>query len=676
MDTNKTKQQLVEELETLQARLEKLEQAEATAARLASVQEHNPNPIVELDIAGHIRYINQAARQLLSNLDLEPSNEPAANLRHPWLADWESIIHQLQEQQIDTLSREVVIDESWYRQIMHLENGYVRVYGHDITDSKRIEVSLQESEERFRRAIQEAPFPIMIHAEDGQVITVNQVWSELTGYTPEDIPTTSAWTERAYGKRHNLVKVEIDRLYSLDRRAKEGEYAITTRYGTTRMWDFSSAPLGVLPDGRRLVISLAMDVTERKYMEEELFRHNDYLTALQETMLDLVSQLDLSSLLENIVKRAGQMMGTDSGYLDLVDLDANRLRPQVGLGAMANSLQCPLKPGEDIAGIVWQTGKPLVIDDYDTWTERVRTFQFGTLRSAVGVPLLSGSGVLGVLGLAYTDASNRRFGGKAIDILRPLARLAAIAIENAQLVEALRETNANLQASNEELDAFGHTVAHDLKNPLGSIIGYAYLMADEENPLSRDDVYALARNIEELGLRMDNIIEELMLLAGLRKADVKMEPLDMGHIVADAQRRLAYLIKNTHAQIACPPTWPQAMGYAPWVEEIWINYLSNAIKYGGQPLRIELGAAQQDRNINFWVHDNGAGLTREQQACLFQPFERLGQVQLKGHGLGLSIVHRIAQKMGGQVCVESSGVPGEGATFSFVLPAMGDGNKR
>jgi len=644
-------------------------QAEETIARLASFPENNPNPIIELDLAGNVRYINPAARRLFPDLQPGSSNEQIVLLEHPWLTGWEALQDKLQKEKTNTLSREVMFDGIWYQQMLHKGEDYIRIYGHDITERKQIETSLLESEERFRHAIQEAPFPIMIHAEDGQVVTVNEIWSELTGYDHEDIPTIAAWTEKAYGKRHGLVKVEIDRLYKLDKRVKEGEYAITTSRGTMRMWDFSSAPLGSLPDGRRLVISMAMDVTDRKHMEEALLQHNDYLTALQETMFDLVSQLDLSSLLENIVKRAGQLMGTSSGYLDLVEPDTKQLKPHVGLGALADSLKNPVRSGEGIAGIVWQTGEPLVIDDYDTWPGRVREFRHGTLRSVIGLPLLSGTQVLGVLGLAYDVDSKRSFGQETIELLRTLARLATIAIENAQLVEALRQSNTELQASNEELDAFGHTVAHDLKNPLGSIIGYAYLLTDKDSPLSPEDTYELARNVEELSLRMDNIIEELMLLAGLRKADIRMLPLDMGNIVEEAQRRLGYMIKNAQAEIVSPSQWPQAIGYAPWVEEVWINYLSNAIKYGGQPLHVELGARQQEDCVCFWVRDNGEGLTPEQQARLFTPFERLGQARLKGHGLGLSIVQRIVERMDGQVSVESPGIPGQGSIFSFVLPS-------
>jgi signal transduction histidine kinase len=141
----------------------------------------------------------------------------------------------------------------------------------------------------------------------------------------------------------------------------------------------------------------------------------------------------------------------------------------------------------------------------------------------------------------------------------------------------------------------------------------------------------------------------------------------MACIVAEVQSRLAALIAEAQAEIVTPEQWPTAVGYAPWVEEIWVNYVSNAIKYGGQPPHIEVGAdPQTDGAIRFWVRDNGPGLAPEQATQLFTPFTRLHQVTATGYGLGLSIVQRIAEKSGGRVGVESQ--PGQGSLFFFTLP--------
>jgi PAS domain S-box-containing protein len=234
--------------------------------------------------------------------------------------------------------------------------------------------------------------------------------------------------------------------------------------------------------------------------------------------------------------------------------------------------------------------------------------------------------------------------------------------------------NAELQARNAELDAFAHTVAHDLKNPLGLIVGHAELLSDEDDLVDDAERARCLAQILQNGHKMDNIIEELLLLAEVRKAEVVHQRLDMDLIVAEARCRLNHLTQVQHAVFVLPTTWPCALGYAPWIEEVWVNYLSNAIKYGGRtdveppvPPRIELGAeAQPDGSVRCWVRDNGNGLTPAEQARLFVPFTRLEQARARGHGLGLSIVRRIVEKLGGSVSVASQ--PGEGSTFAFTLP--------
>jgi len=237
---------------------------------------------------------------------------------------------------------------------------------------------------------------------------------------------------------------------------------------------------------------------------------------------------------------------------------------------------------------------------------------------------------------------------------------------NAELARQIDE----LRARNEELDAFAHTVAHDLKNPLNQIVGYAEMLEQYYATLSSVERMKSVGGIARSGRKMDSIIEELLLLAGVRKTEVQLVPVDMGQTIAQVQQRLTYLIKEYQAEIVLPAAWPTALGYAPWIEEIWVNYLSNGCKYGGTPPRLELGGdALPDGRARFWVRDNGDGLTSEEQSRLFTPFTRLDQARARGYGLGLSIVRRIAEKLGGQVGVESDGAPGQGSTFYFTLPA-------
>jgi PAS domain S-box-containing protein len=241
--------------------------------------------------------------------------------------------------------------------------------------------------------------------------------------------------------------------------------------------------------------------------------------------------------------------------------------------------------------------------------------------------------------------------------------------ERALAEQAVRQSNTELQARNEELDAFDHTVAHDLKGPLSLVVGFSEALENDYPGLSREEVRRHLHTIARSAWTMGRIIDELLLLAGVRKTQATVSPLDMANIVDEARLRLSDLIEECQAEIVLPEAsaWPVALGHAEWIVEVWANYLSNSIKYGGQPPCVKLGAeAQPDGMVRFWVRDNGHGLSSEEQARLFTPFTRLDQVRAKGHGLGLSIVRRIVEKLGGQVGVES--LVGQGSSFFFTLP--------
>src|SRR5688572_26733524 len=199
----------------------------------------------------------------------------------------------------------------------------------------------------------------------------------------------------------------------------------------------------------------------------------------------------------------------------------------------------------------------------------------------------------------------------------------------------LRRLNSHLQTRNDALQAFAHTVAHQLKNLSSLVTLYGHLLKEHIELPEAIELYldGIIRNSH----KMDSVINELQLLAGLRKDKVELEPLDMGEIVAEARQRLIHIIEERQAQVITPDEWPVAWGYGPWVEEVWVNYIGNALKYGGEPPRVEMGATvQADGFVRFWVWDNGPGLSPEKQAQLFKPLIRYNQINIEGYGLGLS----------------------------------------
>lgn len=333
-------------------------------------------------------------------------------------------------------------------------------------------------------------------------------------------------------------------------------------------------------------------------------------------------------------------------------------------------------------------------------------------RAYLSIPLPFQNRIIGVLLLesehphAFTAEHTRL----AIQVAMTLAiglHQARISLNLQQEITERKQAQARLQAytqelegSNAELDAFAHTVAHDLRTPLTAMLGYAYLIERQVLKQPPEKIVENARRIMQSGEKMTEIINELLLLASVRKLEsVPRDVLDMESIVNEARTRLEPMLNDTGASLILPEHWPSAVGYAPWIEEVWVNYLSNSLKYGGSPPRAELGwemekliipqhepqdkpssSGKEDQVndtwirpspfrqmfVRFWVQDNGPGLTPEQQAQLFTQFTRLHQARAEGYGLGLSIIQRIITRLGGTVGVEST--LGQGSRFYFTLP--------
>lgn len=308
-----------------------------------------------------------------------------------------------------------------------------------------------------------------------------------------------------------------------------------------------------------------------------------------------------------------------------------------------------------------------------------KLYQAGVLAYVI-VPLFMHGELLGSLHLESIQPAV--FDATHVTVATEISVLLAIAIRQVHLYElaqqeiaerklveeALRQQTLALEAHNAELDAYAHTVAHDLKSPLASLVGFSHILRRRYAQMAPKKLEETLDFISASARRMAVIIDELLLLASVRKMEeIPLAPLDMANVIVEVQKRLKGMITRYEAELHIAEVWPLASGYGPWIEEVWVNYVSNAIKYGGTPPVVELGMTILDDDwMRFWVRDNGAGLAEKQQAQLFSSFTRLNRARAEGHGLGLSIVLRIIKKLGGTVGVESE--IGGGSEFYFTLP--------
>ena len=420
---------------------------------------------------------------------------------------------------------------------------------------------------------------------------------------------------------------------------------------------------------------------EREQTLEELRQHNRNLGLLNKVAQLLTSTLDINEVISQLVRTITELIDIEGSSVWLVDEKGtgNLICAAIfseGKNIIPQGLSLP--PGRGVAGWVVEHGHSATVADVATDPRFFSTIDKSTgfnTQSILAVPLHTPSKIVGVLELV-----NKR-GGPFLEndctLAETLAASAAIALENARLLQTFRQSQEELQARNDELDAYAHTVAHDLKNPLTMIIGFADLLRDSYNSLPPENLAICLDAIVEHGMKMSSIIDTLLKLAGVRGAEkVKLEPVDMGAVITETLKRMEHMLREHGAVITEPDNWPVAQGYGPWLEEVWYNYLSNGLKYGGTPPRLELGYDLPGNDtIRFWVKDNGPGLQITDPETLFAPMQgTVGERKRNGHGLGLSIVQRIVRRLEGTVGAEST--PGHGSTFYFTLPVSPPNNNQ
>lgn len=248
---------------------------------------------------------------------------------------------------------------------------------------------------------------------------------------------------------------------------------------------------------------------------------------------------------------------------------------------------------------------------------------------------------------------------KPIRIEVVLARVATH-LQIARLQRELIERNAML-------DSYAAMTAHDLKNPLSAILTTVQLLVSMPAAEQAQHAATYLPVVDAAARRAINMVHDLLTHARTIPAEIVREPITMGPLVEGVIDQLVLPLLAYRGTIVTPDEWPPVRGTPRIIELVWINLISNALKYGGLAPRIEIGArTQRDGMVCCWVRDYGPGLAPEQLEGIFGERQRRHVGRGEGHGLGLAGVKRLVERMGGSVGVEST--PGAGSTFFFMLP--------
>ena len=228
-----------------------------------------------------------------------------------------------------------------------------------------------------------------------------------------------------------------------------------------------------------------------------------------------------------------------------------------------------------------------------------------------------------------------------------------------------------LGAVNKELEAFSYSVSHDLRAPLRAMQGFAQALnedfADRLGPVAQD----YTRRIVAAACRMDTLIQDLLAYSRLSRAQMLLQPLDLRSVMAQIRAHTEGEFRDREAsvEVAIPEAFPHVMAHPTTLVQVVTNLLTNAVKFVGSGVRphVRVWAEERDEWGRLWVEDNGIGIAPEHHDRIFRVFERLhGSEMYPGTGIGLAIVAKGTERMGGRAGVEST--PGKGSKFWIELP--------
>ena len=256
----------------------------------------------------------------------------------------------------------------------------------------------------------------------------------------------------------------------------------------------------------------------------------------------------------------------------------------------------------------------------------------------------------------------------AVDIAGRNPDAAELRRLNETLEARLAERTAELQKANEELDAFAHSVSHDLRAPLRAISGFGQFLAEENGAQLDDRGRVYLSRIREASTQMDALIDDLLQFARAARLELRRQTVDLSALAQGIARELQSAGSSRRVRFTCADGL-RVRADARLVRVVLMNLLGNAWKYTGKTAEpeVEFGQSGAGGDASFFVRDNGAGFDPRYGHRLFGAFQRLhSAAEFEGTGIGLATAQRIIHRHGGRIWAESK--LNEGATFHFTLP--------
>ena len=515
--------------------------------------------------------------------------------------------------------------------ISYQQNQVDIVIVRDVTERRKAQETLRESEERFRQIFQQGPLGIMLSGLDYHITIMNAQFCKMFGYTeqelrsmtfkdlsfPEDVEIDKSYLEK-------LVKGEITHISREKRYIKKNKKLMWGSLTVTLLRDESEKPISFL--------AMIEDITQRKMTEEALQESGKEFSKAFQAIPEAISITN---------KESTKFIVVNDNFCSLTGYSREE-----AIGRSSQELNLWVNP-----------------DDHQRITQLIeKNSPFANEEFL----MQSKSGEQHYV-LITTDHID--FGGEpCLLVVRNDITERKKAEENLKLTMAsLERSTAQLQATNKELESFSYSVSHDLRSPLRSIDGFSQALLEDYTAKLDETGKDYLNRLRNASQKMGELIDGLLRLSRLTRSEMHKEKVDLGALAKDIIDRLKETHPKRHVKVILDSDLtanadPQMM------RALLENLLGNAWKFTAktQNAEIELGRSANGAQKTFFIRDNGAGFDMAFKDKLFGAFQRLhGATEFPGTGIGLATVQRIINRHGGTISAE--GAVGKGTTFYFSL---------
>lgn len=554
-----------------------------------------------------------------------------------------------------------------------------------LLERKRIEEELRENRrqliesQRFvEQIIQTLPDVVYLYdLRQEQIVYVNTEIADLLGYSPDEYQAFSA--DALFNLVHKDDQPVLRAALRQRRGLKDGEYVELDyrirRQNDTWIWVHSRESVFLRDDEGDVVqiVGVVQNISNRKQNEAKLHDYLSRLETLRHVDVELGETLDLQSVLRVAMDTILRISSADDASISLAHDDHFEVLAGVGHYGVGMTFA----RGQGVVERVVRNRRAEIIPDVTQDPDYEPTVM--RTRSQMCIPLIHRDRLIGVIGLE--SSRTNRFTENALEFLNLVAGRITIAIDNAQLyarsqeqLQSLAELYQRVSDLEQMKTDMIRIAAHDLRNPLGIVLGYSELLLETGQVLD-DSTAEFIRNIHNGGIKMKKIIDDILTLqrSEVAAANATYEMVDLGVITqavfADQQaaaeaKHITYTL-DTYNSIL--PTFSD-VGQ---LREAIVNLIGNAIKYTPEGGTVHVRFFREDSQAVFEVRDSGYGIPDDAKARLFQPFFRVQTEQTRqidGTGLGLHLVRNIITRHHGRMRFEST--LGEGSLFGFEIPLI------